>query len=94
MLAADPRITVEMVDVSSAADVEAAIASEPGVIVLEEGGPLDAADVMRRSACPVVLDVDITTACAWRLRRETIPSRPEDVLGAIRAALEPAGATR
>lgn len=93
MLASESWIVVETVDVACPDDVEAAIASEPAVIVLEEGGPLDAADVMRRSRCPVVLDVDITTASAWRLRRETIASRPEEVLAAIRAALEPAPAT-
>ena len=41
------------------------------MIVVEEGGAVDAADVVRRSNCPLVLDVDITTTRAWTLRRET-----------------------
>jgi len=88
MLATEPGVAVDTVDVACPSAVAAAIAAEPAVIVLEEGGPLDAAELMRRSRCPVVLDVDITTANAWRLRRESIASRPEDVLAAIRAALE------
>ena len=90
MLAGEPGVVVETVDVACPIAVEAAIASDPAVIVLEEGGPLDVADVMRRSKCPVVLDVDITTARAWRLSRESIASRPDEVLEAIRAALAPA----
>jgi hypothetical protein len=45
---------------------------------------VDAADVVRRSSCPVVLDVDITTTRAWTLRRESLGSRPDDFLAAIR----------
>jgi DNA-binding NarL/FixJ family response regulator len=91
MLAEEPGFTVDAVDLGSAEAVAAAIAAEPGVIVVEEGGPVDAAEVMRRSRCPVVLDVDITTTNAWRLRRESIGSRPDEFLAAIRAALRPAG---
>ena len=50
--------------------------SEPDVIVVEEGGAVDAADVVRRSNCPVVLDVDITTTRAWTLRRESLSTPP------------------
>jgi hypothetical protein len=88
MLEGEPGISVDTVDVACPAAVEAAIAAEPAIIVLEEGGPLDAADVMRRSRCPVLLDVDITRAWAWRLRRETIASQPDELLAAIRSVLE------
>src|SRR5512146_1428498 len=61
MLASEPGIEVESADVSVASAVEAALALAPDVIIVEEGGPLDAADIVRRSTCSVVLDVDITT---------------------------------
>jgi DNA-binding NarL/FixJ family response regulator len=85
MLADEPGVTVLTVDAGDAAGVQSALSAQPSVIVLEEGGPLDAADVMRRSACPVLLDVDITTTRAWTLRRESLSTRPDDFLAAVRA---------
>lgn len=84
MLAAEPGVVVEAVDVAEQAAVDAALASEPAVIVIEEGGSVDAADVVRRSGTALVLDVDITTTSAWALRRETLASRPDDFLATIR----------
>jgi hypothetical protein len=91
MLAAEPDMIVDAVDVADAAAVDSAIAGDPAVIVVEEGGAIDAADVVRRSTCAVVMDVDITTTAAWTLRRESLSSRPDDFLAAIRSA---AGAGR
>jgi hypothetical protein len=54
---------------------------------VEEGGAVDAADVVRRSNCPVVLDVDITTTKAWTLRRETLSTRPDDFMAAIHSVI-------
>lgn len=85
MLAAEPDMIVDAVDSADARAVDAAIAREPAIIVVEEGGAVDAAEIVRRSQCPVVLDVDITTTRAWTLRRETISSRPEEFLAAIRS---------
>ncbi len=96
MLASEPGVTVATVDSASPEAVSAALAAEPSVIVVEEGGAIDAAEIMRRSSCPLVLDVDITTTRAWTLRRETLSSRPDDFLAAIREAVggtpsDPAG---
>jgi hypothetical protein len=85
MLAAEPGVIVDAVEVGSTEAVDAAIARDPDVIVVEEGGAVDAADVVRRSNCPVVLDVDITTTRAWTLRRETLSTRPDDFMAAIHA---------
>jgi chemotaxis response regulator CheB len=85
MLEAEPGVTVDAVDISVPASVDAAIAKDPDVIVVEEGGAVDAAEIVRRSRCPVVLDVDITTTRAWTLRRETLSTRPDDFLATIRA---------
>lgn len=87
MLAAEPGVLVDAVNIAEADAVSAALAAEPEVIVLEEGGALDAADVVRRSHATLVLDVDITTTNAWTLRRETLSTRPDDFLDAIRAAV-------
>jgi DNA-binding NarL/FixJ family response regulator len=85
MLAAEPGVVVDAVDIGITEAVDAAIALDPDVIVVEEGGAVDAADVVRRSNCPVVLDVDITTTRAWALRRETLSTRPDDFMAAIHA---------
>lgn len=87
MLAAEPGIIVDAVDIAEPDAVSAALASEPEVIVIEEGGAVDAADVVRRSHASLVLDVDITTTSAWTLRREALSTRPDDFLAAIRTAI-------
>jgi hypothetical protein len=87
MLAAEPGIVVLAVDVTERAAVDAALATEPAVIVLEEGGCVDAGDVVRRSGSALVLDVDITSSSAWTIRREALSSRPDDFIAAIRQAV-------
>ena len=91
MLAAEPGVIVDAVDIGITEAVDAAIALDPDVIVVEEGGAVDAADVVRRSNCPVVLDVDITTTRAWTLRRETLSSCPDDFMAAIHAIVARSG---
>lgn len=86
MLAEDPGLDVTAVDLASVCDRDAALAADPDVIVLEEGGALDAADLLRRTHCRVVVDVDISSAEASTLRRSTIRSRPDDVIAAVRRA--------
>ena len=93
MLADEPGMRVDAVDSAKPDAVTAALAAEPSVIVLEEGGAIDAAEIMRRSSCAVVLDVDITTTRAWTLRREILSSRPDDFLDAIRTAVRGASAS-
>ncbi len=87
MLAAEPGIDVACTDVSMPGAVDAALALQPDVIIVEEGGPLDAADIVRRSTCSVVLDVDITTTNAWSLRREALSTSPDDFLASLRTAV-------
>ena len=87
MLAAEPGVVVQAVDIAEADAVAAALATEPAVIVVEEGGAIDAADIVRRCGTALVLDVDITTTSAWTLRRESLSTRPDDFLATIRAAI-------
>lgn len=87
MLADEPGLEVVAVDLAAVEQVEAAIDSDPALIVVEEGGRLDGLEVLRRARCPVVVDVDMTTPDAWTLRRDHIASRPDAVIQAIRSAL-------
>jgi chemotaxis response regulator CheB len=87
MLETERGIEVAAVDVSLPGAVDAALALEPDVIIVEEGGAIDAGDIVRRSNCSVVLDVDITTTSAWSLRREALSTRPDDFLASLRSAV-------
>ncbi len=87
MLASEPGVEVDSADVSMPGAVDAALARDPEVIIVEEGGPLDAADIVRRTNCSVVLDVDINTTAAFSLRRETLSTRPDDFLARLRSAV-------
>lgn len=87
MLAAESGLIVEAVDISEEAAVASALATEPQVVVVEEGGAVDAADIVRRSHASLVLDVDINTTSAFTLRRESLSSRPDDFLATIREAI-------
>jgi len=87
MLEAEPGVVVQAVDITLADAVSLALATEPAVIVVEEGGAIDAADIVRRCGTALVLDVDITTTSAWTLRRETLSARPDDFLAAVRQAV-------
>jgi hypothetical protein len=72
MLAAEAGIVVYAVDIAETDAVTAALASEP------------AADVVRRSHCCLVLDVDIGTTNGVVLRRETFALGPDALLATIR----------
>lgn len=86
MLAGEDGLRVAAVDVSTARALEAALAADPDVIVLEQGGPVDAAELVRRSSCRLLLAVDITSARAFTLRREPVPSCPEALVAVVRDA--------
>ena len=87
MLEAEPGLVVTTVSQGSIEALDEALACSPDVVVFEEGGPIGVLDVLRRSGATVVIDVDITSSTAWTLRRQSLRSAPEEVLGAIRDAL-------
>ena len=87
LLAEDPSLEVEAVELSDVERVTAAIASGPQVIIVEEGGRLDGIDVLRQCGCVVVLDVDIRSMEAWAFHRDPIASRADSLLAAIREAV-------
>ena len=87
MLAGEPGLEVSVVNLGTIEALDAALATDPDVVVFEEGGPIGVLDVLRRSGARVVVDIDIRSATAWTLQRHALRSDPEEVLGAIRAAL-------
>lgn len=87
MLAAEDRLDVVAVSVASTDALDAALADDPDVVVLEEGGPFHPADILGRTRAPVIIDVDIASADAWTYRRDAIRSRPDELLAAVLAGV-------
>lgn len=83
MLGEVDGLEVVAVSVDETEEMEAAIAADPAVILIEEGGCLNARDLLARTDCPVVIEVDIGSAEAFSYRRDAIRSRPEEVVAAI-----------
>jgi DNA-binding NarL/FixJ family response regulator len=83
LLAAEQGLDVHAVDVEDETAVAAALEATPDVIVFEEGGRLEALELMRRTACPLLIDVNIGTSDAWTIRRDTIRTPPERLFEVI-----------
>ncbi len=63
--------------------MERAIAADPDVVILEEGGPVGLLDVLRGSRCRAIVDVSMSTSQAWTIRREEIAADPESLIDRI-----------
>lgn len=83
MLGEVEGLEVVAVAVDEAEQLDAALASDPAVILIEEGGCMTAQDLLTRTDCPVVIEVDIASAEARSYRRDAFRSRPEEVVAAI-----------
>ncbi len=83
-LAAEPGLDVATASVSEAAEAGAALASQPQIIIVERGVPIETADLLRAAQDALVIDVGMDEGPSWRLEREQMPSRPEELLRAIR----------
>lgn len=88
MLALEPGLVVTTVSLGTIAELDEALAAQPDVVVFEEGGPIGLLEVLRRSEASVVVDVDIRSSTAWTFQRRALRSAPDEVLGAIREALQ------
>lgn len=86
MLGEVDGLEVVAISVDESEALEAALAADPAVILIEQGGCLNARDLMARTDCPVVIEVDIGSAEALSYRRDAIRSRPEEVVAAIVAS--------
>lgn len=83
LLAAERGLDVRAVDVENEGAVAAALEATPDVIVFEEGGRLEALELMRRTSCPLLIDVNIGTSDAWTIRRDTIRTPPDRLFEVI-----------
>jgi len=83
LLGDEPKLDV----VAAAADeldaVERALATDPAVVVFEEGGAMEALDVLRRASCHYVIDVSLATREAWTFSGHIVQSDDEHLTQAI-----------
>jgi chemotaxis response regulator CheB len=83
-LADDEHLEVHALSQEALDAIDAVFGAPPDVIVLEEDGPVSAADLMGRTDCPVIIDVSISSPNAWTIRRQVVHSKPERLAEAIR----------
>jgi DNA-binding NarL/FixJ family response regulator len=83
LMASVPDLRVERICMCDPDAMERAIAADPDVVVLEEGGPLGLLDVLRGVRCRAVVDVNMSTSRAWTVRREEITTDPESLIDRI-----------
>ncbi len=86
LLEAERALAVRAVDVNDQAGLEESLATTPDVIVFEEGGRLEALELMRRTECPVLIDINIATSDAWTIRRDAIRTQPDRLFEVILGA--------
>jgi hypothetical protein len=93
LLGREASLEVTAVDEGDRRALDAALAGSVDVIVFEEGGAIEALDLLPRTPCPLLIDVSIGSSRAWAIRRDTIRAAPERLFDVIRdACLGQAGA--
>ncbi len=92
MLGADADLQVRVVHMAETAAVAGAFASDPDVVVLEDGGPVGIGEALERTPCSLLLSVSIGSSRAWRLTRAPISPDPEYLAREISGARIQAGA--
>lgn len=84
MLGLEPGLDVSFVEARDGQAVDAAIASQPDMIVVERSSGIDALGILRRSPDTLVIEVGIGPGHTWVYRRQEIAGEPEAVLGLVR----------
>lgn len=84
LLSAEPGLDVAAIVMNDAAEAEAALATEPDVVIFERSDPLQAIDVLRFAPNALLIDVGVDAGPTFQYHREEIPARPEGILRAIR----------
>jgi hypothetical protein len=83
LLSREVALDVRSVDEGDAEALREALTGRPDVIVFEEGGPVQALDMLRESGCPLLIDVSIARSDAWAIRRDAVGTVPDHVVEAI-----------
>lgn len=86
MLAGDAALEVSAIEQCRSADLDAGLATDPIVVVVEAGGTVDPIDILRRSRARAVMTVDPATGTGWTLRRDPLDQEPDEVLRLVHAA--------
>ena len=84
LLAAEPGLDVTSASVQEACEASTALESGPQVVIVERGVPIDSPGLLRAARDALVLEMSLDLGPSWRLERDEIQSRPEDLLRAIR----------
>lgn len=83
LLGDEPRLDVVIAQVNAKDALECALSCRPSVVVFEEGGPVEALDVLRRASCHYLIDVSLSTSEAWVIRGDAVTTDPERMTAAI-----------
>jgi hypothetical protein len=83
LLAGDPDLHVDVVQVDDIAEVELALRSTPDVVILERTPPVAAIDVLRLAPGALLIDVGLDRGPTWAYRRDDIGQEPAALLRAI-----------
>jgi hypothetical protein len=86
LLSGEGSLDVSAVDEDDQGALDAALGRDVDVIVFEEGGGIEPLDLLRRTRCPLLIDVNIGSSDAWSIRRDTIRTTPERLFDVIREA--------
>ncbi len=92
MLGSDTDLDVRVVHMAEPAAVAGAFASDPDVVVLEDGGPVGIGEALERTPCSLLLSVSIGSSRAWRLTRAPIAPDPEHLAREIWGSRTPSAA--
>jgi DNA-binding NarL/FixJ family response regulator len=84
LLAAEPGLDITSTSAHEAVEARSALASGTQIVIVERGVPIEIADLLRAARDALVIDVSMDPGPSWRLERDEIQSRPEELLRAIR----------
>lgn len=83
LLAADPALAVELIQVGDLDQARQALVDSPDVVILERTPPVQAIDLMRLAPSALLIDVGLDAGPTWTWRRDEVASQPEELLRLI-----------
>lgn len=83
LLAADPALLVELIQVGDLDQARQALVDSPDVVILERTPPVQAIDLMRLAPSALLIDLGLDAGPTWTWRRDEVASQPEELLRVI-----------